>query len=216
MTTPAKYTDEQMALILQRAAELQAAGEEHVHSLESIQQLALQVGIDPALVAHAAATLPSRRAARSTVWGDSPGYRLSRRMPGPVRASEHAALVATIRDHMSAAGLLQPIGDGFEWHCGPADNKIVVALSPAGDETNVRVDVRQPGPRIGLYLAAGVVTAVAAMAGTIASPAIGAATLIGVGAASYAGARRLWHRVAERSRGRAAALVDALTNRPPA
>jgi hypothetical protein len=48
MPTPGpRYTDEQMALILKRAAELQSAGEEQIHTLAEIQQIAQQVGIEP-------------------------------------------------------------------------------------------------------------------------------------------------------------------------
>src|SRR5262245_38849338 len=57
MDMPKLFTDQQMALILKRAAERQAAGAEPTHSLESIQDIARQVGIDSALVADAAATI---------------------------------------------------------------------------------------------------------------------------------------------------------------
>ena len=208
-----RFTDRQMALILKQAAELQDAGEEQTHTLESIQEIGRQVGIDPDLIARAAASLPATREGASLLWGESSAYRFSARLPGQLRPSDHADIAAVIRDHLPGAGEVRTLGDGFEWYAGPGDNKMLVTLAPAGQETQLRIDLRQQGPKIGLYLAAGSVTAVAGIAGLIASPVVGAGLLAGVGLASFGGARLAWGKIARRSRGRVAQLVEALRRR---
>src|SRR5437879_6241720 len=119
-----------MAVILRRAAELQATADDPTHSLESIQQIGQQVGIDPVLIAHAAATLTTPDRDRSVIWGDSAAYRLSRRLPAPLRPADHAEIAAIIRDHLPVTGEVRPVGEGFEWHGGPADNKTLITVVP--------------------------------------------------------------------------------------
>ncbi len=207
MTT--KYTDQQMALILQRAAERQAAGDEPTHTLQSIQEFAGQAGIDPQLVADAAATL-SADATPGTLFGAPWAYRNSRRISGALRPADHAAIVATIRDHLPRAGEVRQVAEGFEWHSGPADNKLVVSITSAGDDTAVRIDARQDGPKIGLYLAAGATTMVAGLAGFAFSPVVALVTTVAAAGITFSGARALWNRIAERNQQRRERLLQAL------
>jgi hypothetical protein len=204
-----------MALILKRAAELQSAGEEQIHTLAEIQQIAQQVGIEPRLIAAAAAGLPARTQGRATdgvLFGAPSSYRLTRRLPGSPFATHRAQLIATIRDHMAQVGSVREFEDRIEWYAGPADNKAAVTIEPSESETVIRVDLRQQGPKVGLFLLAGSVTLVAAVAGTIASPAIGMAIGAGTLVSTFAGARVWWQRIVARRERRVGALMDALTN----
>lgn len=206
-----KYTDRQMALILKRAAELQAIGDEPAHSLESIQQIAQQVGIDPRVVADVAANLGTT-AGGSSFFGAPSAYRASRRLPRTAAPIDHAAVLATIRDHLPSAGEAREVGDGIEWHSGPADNKTVVAISPAVDGVMLRIDVRQQGPKVGTYLGAGTVGLLAGVVsvGILSGP--GVAVGLGVLGVSFAGARALWNRHAENRQRRLQRLSDALAD----
>jgi hypothetical protein len=80
------YTDDELALIIRRAAALQAADETDRHSLEDIQEIATQVGIPAELVAQVAAELPR---------GAPPGS-ITRMLFGP-RASRVASGTAAHR-----------------------------------------------------------------------------------------------------------------------
>ena len=122
-----KFTDQQMALILKRAADRQAGDGDASHSLESIQEIAREVGIDPGVVAEVAATLDVSRA-ETTLFGASSAYRSSRRIVSHASTIDHAAILAAIREHLPLAGEKRDVGDGIEWHSGPADNKTVVVM----------------------------------------------------------------------------------------
>lgn len=211
MTADEKFTDQQMALILKRAAELQATGDEPAHSLESIQQIAEQVGIDPKLVADVAATLDRPRGG-STLLGAPSGFSMSRRVERP-QTIDQAAILATIRDHLPyGAGEMRPVGDGIEWHAGPADNKTVVAVAPGSDGTTLRVDARQHGLKALAYVG---VTSAGLLAGGISIAlwhAPGAAIAAVAVGASFAGTRALWNRHVDRHRQRFRRLLDALSD----
>jgi len=215
MPTPdPRYTDEQMALILKRAAELQSAGEEQIHTLAEIQQIAQQVGIEPRLIAAAAAGLPARTQGRAdgVLFGAPSSYRLALRLPGSPSAAPRAQLIATIRDHMAQVGSVEEFEDRIEWYAGPADNKSAVTIEPSESETVIRVDMRQHGPKVGLYLLAGTVSLVAGVVGAIASPVVGVAVGAGALVSTFTGARAWWGRIVARRERRVGALMDALTN----
>jgi hypothetical protein len=208
VTADQKFTDQQMALILKRAAELQATGDEPAHSLESIQQIAEQVGIDPKFVADVAATLDQPRGG-SSLLGAPSGFRLTRRVEGP-QAIDRASVLSTIRDHLPyGAGEMRAVGDGIEWHAGPADNKTVVAVAPSSDRTTIRVDVRQHGVKALAYIggvSVGVLTGGISIALWHAPGAAVAAAAIG---ASFAGTRALWNRHVDGRRQLFRRLLDA-------
>jgi hypothetical protein len=111
---------------------------------------------------------------------------------------------------MPVAGEARVVGDGFEWHAGPADNKTVVAVSPSDNGTLVRIDVRQLGPKVMAYLGAGIV---GVFAGVI-SAALWHGPGVAVGAvalgASLATARGIWNSYANRRDRRLHALTNAI------
>ena len=200
-----------MALILKRAAELQATGDEPAYSLESIQQIAEQVGIDRKFVADVAATLDQPRGG-SSLLGAPSGFHLTRQIERP-HSIDQAAILATIRDHLPfGAGEMRTVGDGIEWHAGPADNKTVVAVAPGSDRTTLRIDARQHGMKALVYI--GGISA-GALAGVISIGlwhAPGAAVAAAAIGASFAGTRVLWNRHVERNRRRFRRLLDALSD----
>jgi hypothetical protein len=208
-----RYTDRQMALILKRAAERQAEGADASHSLADIQQIAQQVGIDASLIAEAALTIRDRDGQPGEVLGPSAAYRVSRRLESPGVPIDSAALLEVIRDRMPDLGESRPLPDGFEWYSGPAENKTFVSVTTRSDGTTVRIDGRQSGPKIGLYLLAGTVTIVAGGVVTVAAPVVGVGVAAGLFVATFGAARAAWSAIARRSRARAEQLVDALAER---
>jgi len=211
MDMPKLFTDQQMTLILKRAAERQAASAEPTHSLESIQDIARQVGIDSALVADAAATIERSSGSVSSLLGAPSAYRASRRLAGAAPTMDLGAVLETIRDHLPFAGEVRHVRDGIEWHAGPADNKTVVALSPgAGGGINLRIDGRQQGPKALAYVAAGTVGLIATAVSVAVLHGRGVAVGVAAIAVSFAGARMLWNEVAKRRDKRLHDLGNAL------
>jgi len=208
---PKLFTDQQMALILKRAAERQAAGDEPTHSLESIQDIARQVGIDSALVADVAATIDKSDNGVVFLLGAPSAYRESRRLAGASATMDLGAVLETIRDHLPFAGEVRHVREGIEWHAGPADNKTVVALSPrAGGGVHLRIDARQQGPKALAYLAAGTVGLIASVVSITRLHGLGVAVGVAAIAVSFAGARMLWNHVAKRRDKRLLDLGNAL------
>lgn len=206
-----RFTDQQMALILKRAAELQATGEEPVHTLEAIQQIAEQVGIDPQRIAEAAAAVQAPGAASShLLFGAPTAFRLTRQVAGSLEAVDHAALIATIRDHLPEVGEVKEFAGGFEWHAGPSDNKTAIAFTPAPGGIAVRVNGRYFAPKFALFISAGALTFVTGLAGLGVSPELGAGLGLGMFALTFTSARLLWNRVASTGRRRLERLLGVL------
>jgi hypothetical protein len=204
-----KFTDQQMALILKRAAEQQAVASEPTHSLESIQEIARQVGIDPRLVADAARVVEAGNS-RFSLLGAPSAHDVSRRLGRTT--IDRAAVLATIRSQMPLAGEMREVGEGMEWHAGPGDNKTVVAVAPAADATVIRVYARQHGLRAMAFLGGGLAGIMVGVASTglwgVAGLAVGVTAL----GASLAGARAVWNRYARRRDDRLRQLCDTLAD----
>ena len=208
-----RFTDQQMALILKRAAELQATGEEPVHTLESIQQIAQQVGIDPQLVAQAADALPLQGSASGRLlFGAPSAYRLTRQTASPLQAADRAALIGTIRDHLPQVGKVNEFAGGLEWHGGPGLDKTAITFTPSPRGTVIRVDGRNFDSKFTLFMSAGAITAVAGLAGLGVSPELGAGLGLGTLAITFTSARLLWNRLALAGRRKLERLVAALAD----
>jgi hypothetical protein len=204
-----KFTDQQMALILKRAAEQQAVVSEPTHSLESIQDIARQVGIDPQLVADAARVVEAGNT-RFALLGAPSAQDVSRHLGR--RTIDRGAVLATIRSQMPLAGQMREVGDGMEWHAGPGDNKTVVAVAPTADATVIRVYARQHGLRAIAFLGGGLVGVMIGIASTGLWGASGAAIGVAALGASLAGARTIWNRYARRRDDRLRQLCDTLAD----
>jgi hypothetical protein len=208
-----RYSDEQMALILKRAAELQPTGDEPTLTLGAIQQIAEEIGIDRRLVADAAASLSLNTVAKeSSLFGAPSAIRLTRSIPGSLRPVDTGTLIATIRDHTSQAGVVRELSGSIEWHAGAADNKTLVTLTPSVTGTVIRIDGRYHGQKAALYLGAGIVTLIVTVLGIAASreAALGLGLGLGTLVVSFAAARAGWNRLIARRRERIERLTNAL------
>lgn len=108
-----RYTDREMAALLHRAAELQAQTDEGSHSLEDIQRIAVEVGVDPALVALMAETSAVERR-WSRLLGPAPTVDSSTRVSG-VPMVPVADVVHVIRSETGHFGETHEVGKGVEW-----------------------------------------------------------------------------------------------------
>jgi hypothetical protein len=211
-----RYTDEQMAIILRRAAELQERGEDAVHRLRDIQRAAAEAGIDPALVARAAAELAGAvQVADDPLDGDLFGAPrrivVDRWVEHPTVSATSPQVLSAIRQHTPELGEVRQIGDGIEWRCSSGYSEWVVVVSPSGPGVRVHAAGSYEGRHFMLNLSAlglGIAGGVAAMA---IAPVALAATAVGLGVfgGGVIGARSIWNGSARRERDRLVRLADA-------
>jgi hypothetical protein len=194
-----KYSDEQLALILRRASDLQAQRDQGRHSLADIQEIARQVGVDPALVAHVAAGLPARERGQP-VRGSSLVHTVETVLPQRVSPEQMGRLVDAVRRASGAQGTSRQVFDSVEWRWG-SENELVdlrVTITPTAERTNVRVqhDASGAGVLSGIVATAPLLigAAIAFSVLPVAAAAAVSAGIAGTAAAGVIAFRRHLHR----------------------
>lgn len=204
-----QYSEQQLALILQRAAELSTA-DERSYSLEEIQRIAEQAGIAPELVSQAAATLPVPNAEQaSALWGEASSVQLVRRIDRVVSPSEFAAALSLVRQRTAQTGDTRDVAGTMEWRYDTGYSSAAMTIAPDDRGTTVRIDGRADGRRFILNfgaLAAAVLTGFVAT--NAASPEFSAAIAVGAAIPYFAAARAIWNRSARASQQRLKQLAD--------
>lgn len=146
---PRHYTDEETALILRRAAELQEPREgprsARGLTLAEIQQIACEVGIDPAAVAEAAALVSGGERDR---WGRLIGaptrFRYERTVSGDVPDPAWAALVEEIRQVLGKPGQVGHVPGALEWvHEDENGDSVRVGVTSRAGTTRVELHARR-------------------------------------------------------------------------
>ena len=144
-----RYSDRQVAGIVARAAELDAAPTQSGNlSLGGIQQIAADVGIPPEHVARAARELAARGAPRAPQrhWFTGSANRIvvERIVDGEVSDAEYPAIVDEIRITTGAQGQSSTLGRALAWRTVGTQfqpSRVVsVSISPAGGKTRILID----------------------------------------------------------------------------
>ncbi len=157
-----RYTDEEVALILRRAAELggeTGPSRSEGLSLAEIQQVAREVGIDPATVARAAAALPTRKRDRLTaILGGPLHYRLEATMPRRASDADLGRILQSIRRAAGRQGRATQVLDSVEWRTsGEREGSQLFVTVTTGDYgTTVEVTGDRQSTAALLYLVPGV------------------------------------------------------------
>ncbi len=223
-----RYSEEELALILARASEIQASeGSRDVgsgtegFSLAEIRSIAAEAGIDPEAVTRAASTLGAlggegRPRLSTLIFGGSGRYHLDVEVPGRLAPGDLSRILEDIRRVAEHQGETSEVLGSLEWKTVGQVSSINVNISPRGDRTSIQI--------VGDRSAAGAMT--------FTFPLLGAAILTGgLGAelepSSVAGvialvtgmfgggfllARTLWARGSERFRRRLTRLMEALSH----
>ena len=188
-----RYTDDEVALILRRAAEL--GGEtgpprSEGLSLAEIQQVAREVGIDPATVARAAAALPTRKRDRlAAVLGGPMHVRLEATMPGRASDADLGRILQSIRRAAGRQGRATQVLDSVEWRTSSESegSQLFVTVTTGDDGTTIEVTGDRQSTAWLLYVVPGVVGMILSLtvgasleAGWAAGGAIAAGVLGGV------------------------------------
>lgn len=214
-----RFTDQEVALILRRVAELEGESTPETArglSLRQLQEIAAEVGIDAGLVARAAAEIQSRgRLSEWSPFGASPANRQIRAVPTELAEDALRQLIALVDERVPAQGTVTEALGGVRWS---SSNRLLhrqVTLQPASSETVIRVDERyEESTRRMAHL-------MPAVYGAAAGAVIGAEVVGGVAAAIalalvftaalWVLAGTIWNKVADRSHDRTAALADELS-----
>lgn len=217
--TPRRYSDEEVALILRKAAQLDtgSAGPEAGDglSLAEIERIAREVGIAPDLVARAAAFLvidtPSTAA---RIFGGPSDFSAAHEAPGEIPRERYGDVVEAIRRVMGTPGRTSEVLDGLEWKSWGETTQVTVVVRPTAGRTRVQILADRGGSAIIAYLVPSVGALLGgAITGAILEPHVGGGLLI-IGTAAgvgFLGARTIWAAATRRFRRKFASLVDAVT-----
>ena len=216
-----RYTEEELALILNRAAERQEGVQPSVprYTLAEIQEIAAGAGISPEHVTSVAATIRDARAQRrGGVLGAPQSFRFEETIEGEVADDVVGELLDIARRELGVQGTVSEALGSVEWKGRDAFGTTFVSITRRGGRTIVgvmsaRTDAAAATATVGglgvlaASIAAGV--ALASVVG-IAGPIAAAAGIAAGGGGAWASTRVVWQRVARRWVSRTNALGSAL------
>ena len=220
--TGRSFTDEELALIIRRAARVHGADPEGRHSVEDVQQIAAQVGLPPEIVAAVADDLQHAGAVGRThqmLFGPSARVVLTDLVPHTIEQDDYPHVLDAIRSELKAPGQIAQIGPAFEWSLVESQSdrvgRMIITITPRGPSTKLRIETDLSPMRRNLYAVA---VLFGGIFGLITSAELGAAPVsvvavtISAAVAGWAIARGIWPRVlraAERRSGRLLQRIKA-------
>ncbi|MFC1662144.1 hypothetical protein ACFL3S_11965 [Gemmatimonadota bacterium] len=166
-STKRRYSEEEFALILRKASEIQERpghrpGSREGLSLEEIQSIAREAGIHPDAISRAASLLGAaeweeKAGLAAAIFGGPGKYHLDFEIPGRLPPEERGRILEVIRRVAEHQGEAKEVLGGVEWKTVGELSAINVNVSPRGDRTSIQI--------VGNRDAAGGVTFVFPMAG---------------------------------------------------
>ena len=216
-----RYSEQEMALILKRAAELQegADGQAADISLRQIQDIAAEAGISPSYVAEAAAELlePMPRVG----WLGAPTrFHDDRWIERPLNASAIGQVIESVRVTVGLHGEVQQVLDSVEWRGQSPLGMTILTLSPRDGGTRIAVTISRADHATVVTLGSIGIGLLGALGGVVlalnfADSAIIASGIIAGSAvvAMLGSARLMWANVARRWRRTASTLVETVAER---
>jgi len=220
-TSRPRYSEQETALILKRAAELQegAEGAGTQLSLTEIQEIASEAGIGPAFVTEAATEL--RHPAPRVGWLGAPTrFHDERSVVGALSTSSVGEIVDCIRAQTRLHGEVKQVLDIIEWRAQAPLGTTIVTLAPREGGTRVAVTTMRADHAalvimgsvgLGLLVALAIVpVALSTDYDPVGVSAIVAASGV---ATTLVSARLFWRGVARRWRDRTREIVAAIAER---
>lgn len=213
-----RFTDREMKLIFERAGEADVAAQsEQGYSLAEMEEIARQVGLNPAAIAKAASTIRAPESSHP-VLGAPVRFRASRTLPGKLTEDDIASVALHVREETGVHGELRNVPGGVEWRARTAMGLFVVDFTTRGDGTRVDLTVARGDEAVLTAMGAGAAGAtVGAIAAYFIANALGAVgfgevvvsavTALG-GAAAVV--RMWWPRVARRWAKKTDALMQSI------
>lgn len=224
VTTPAgerRYTEEDLALILNRAAELQEGVQTGSprYTLADIQEIAAGAGIAPTHVASVAATLgDARMHRRGGVFGAPDRSRFEETIDGEVSDDVVAELFDLARRELGLQGVVSEALGTLEWKAQSAMGWNFVTVARRAGRTTIgvmatRTDALAATVSVGGVGAifGGIGIGAALVAGTSIAGPVALLTGLAVGTSGgWLGVRAVWRRLARRSAERTSVLSSTL------
>jgi hypothetical protein len=214
-----RFTDREMKLIFERAGEADVAAQsEQGYSLAEMQEIALQVGLNPIDIAKAASTI---RAPESSypILGAPVRFHASRTLPARLTEDGIASVAFRIREATGFHGELRNVPGGVEWRVRTATGLFVVDFTTRGDGTRIDLTVARDDEAVLTAMGAGAAGAIAGVAAgyfvanalqvvAFGEVVVSAVTAIG---GAWAAMRLLWPRVARRWAKKTDALMQSIS-----
>jgi hypothetical protein len=149
-----RFNDEEVALIIKRAAELQqteqvASEPSTALTLGEVEQIAKEAGIDPMLIRRAALSLDSPSTVnRPSIWAGAPTRLVFERVvDGEISPEAFETLVDEIRRSLNDNGMPSVLGRSLAWTSSyrggrrrSVGRQIDVNIVPRGGVTTIRVE----------------------------------------------------------------------------
>ena len=141
--TERRYDDEQVALILRRAADDTSAQGDQGRglTLTDLKEIGSEAGIDPARIEAAATSLAHLRDGppEASFTGFPPTIQFEQVIPVRLEAEVLPQLLDIIRNQTSRQGIVTEVLGGFEWKARSTMGGRYVSIRSEGDATRVRV-----------------------------------------------------------------------------
>lgn len=224
--TERRFSEEEFALVLRRATELQARGPGQGPAVERAEGLTLdemkaiasEVGISPDLVERAATAL--RRGGVSPADPAAVKFVLAASAPGRLSDEDRVRILQAIRDAALHHGEARETPTGVEWSSDRGETtRLNVSVYTLEGRNEVRVAVDRTGSAVLTHLfpgLGGVLSGVAIAASLEPSALVGVSIIAGGWAVGMGMARTIWHVNSRRIRDRARNILEAATAALPA
>jgi hypothetical protein len=147
-----RYSEEEFALILRKASEIQlsegrspgAPGAGGGLTLQEIRSIAAEAGIDPEAVTRAASVLGAlgwekKAGLAERIFGGPSKFHLECEVPGRLPPEEMGRILEQIRKAVEHQGEASEVLGGMEWKTVGELSAINVNITPRGDETSVQI-----------------------------------------------------------------------------
>ena len=147
--TERRFTDRQIGLILKRAVELEETSSSGALpsarglTLGELQEIAVEAGINPAMVGRAAAEMEGRRGLeRPSPMGPPGARREVRLLPAPLPREAVGELMRVVDQEVEAQGTVVEALGGVRWTSNTRFISTQVSVEPSGDDVLLRVEER--------------------------------------------------------------------------
>lgn len=217
-----QFSDEEFALILRKAAELQDDGANPPAlrtgmSLREIQAIAAEAGIDPAKVAQAAALLArtDRPGFAVRLFGGPSSYHLEHTAKGEISQEDLGRMLEVIRKATRHQGQGTHVLDALEWKTEGETSQIHVNVTPRDGETTVQIiaDRSATGGLVAMACTLPWVILAVILGTELDANSLGAVAgiLAGAGGGAFVSFRTFWKTTTRRFRRKLSGLMEALT-----
>lgn len=214
------YSEEEFALILRKASELQAKGPgpgspKTGMALRDIKQIAAEVGIEPEFVERAAALARnSGTGGGFTLVGGPMNTFHSDEIQGQLTEGDMARLIDVVRDTLGSQGTVTEVLDSVEWKGSQGELRPVhVTLSPRDGVTKIQVRADQTGSAVLSFVLPGLATVISTIAiGASLEPGLlgGFGVVAAGGLTGFTLGRTIFKHFSDRFQSRVALLTERL------